>query len=126
MPATGYIQVYAYSSFARLPLQDVAVTVTAADGTAIAMALTDRNGKIQPIPIPVPDKAASQSPDTGEVPFTTVNLQARLKGYEQIFIKGLQVFADTTTGQDLEMIPLSELPGKWDQTEIFDTPRQNL
>lgn len=126
MPATGYIQVYAYSSFARLPLQDVAVTVTAADGTAIAMALTDRNGKIQPIPIPVPDKAASQSPDTGEVPFTTVNLQARLKGYEQIFIKGLQVFADTTTGQDLEMIPLSELPTHWDRSETFDTPPQNL
>lgn len=126
MPATGYIQVYAYSSFARLPLQDVAVTITAADGTAIAMALTDRNGKIQPIPIPVPDKAASQSPDTGEVPFTTVNLQARLKGYEQIFIKGLQVFSDTTTGQDLEMIPLSELPAQWDRSETFDTPPQNL
>ena len=126
MPATGYIQVYAYSSFARLPLQDVAVTVTADDGTAIAMALTDRNGKIQPIPIPVPDKAASQSPDTGEVPFTIVNLQARLKGYEQIFIKGLQVFADTTTGQDLEMIPLSELPTQWDRSETFDTPPQNL
>ena len=126
MPATGYIQVYAYSSFARLPLQDVAVTVTAADGTAIAMALTDRNGKIQPIPIPVPDKAASQSPDTGEVPFTTVNLQARLKGYEQIFIKGLQVFADTTTDQDLEMIPLSELPTQWNRSETFDTPPQNL
>jgi hypothetical protein len=121
LPATGYIQVYAYSSFARLPLQDVAVTVT-----AIAMALTDRNGKIQPIPIPVPDKAASQSPDTGEVPFATVNLHARLRGYEQIFVKGLQIFADTTTGQDLEMIPLSELPSAWDQSETFDTPPQNL
>ena len=38
----------------------------------------------------------------------------------------LQVFADTTTNQNLEMIPLSELPGAWNQTEIFDTPRQNL
>ena len=41
-------------------------------------------------------------------------------------IENLQVFADTTTNQNLEMIPLSELPGRWDQTEIFDTPRQNL
>ena len=23
-------------------------------------------------------------------------------------------------------VPLSELPGAWNQTEIFDTPRQNL
>ena len=126
MPATGYIQVHAYSSFARLPLQDVAVTVTAADGTAIAMALTDRNGKIQPIPVPVPEKAASETPDTGQIPFTAVDLHARLKGYEQIFIKGLQLFADTTTDQDLEMIPLSELPNAWDKSETFDTPPQNL
>ena len=126
MPATGYIQVHAYSSFAQLPLQDVAVTITSTDGTAIAMTLTDRSGRIAPIAIPVPDKAASQSPDTGETPFAAVDLQARRKGYEQILIKGLQVFADTTTDQDLEMIPLSELPGGWDKGETFDTPPQNL
>ena len=126
MPATGYIQVYAYSSYARLPLQDVAVTVTAPDGTALALQLTDRSGKIAPIPVPVPDKAASQTPDTGEIPFVAANLQARLRGYERIFIKGLQIFADTTTDQDLEMIPLSELPAQWDRSETFDTPPQNL
>lgn len=126
MNATGYIIVHAYTSFALLPLKDVAITVTAADGTAIAMRLTDRNGLITPIEIPVPDRSASLTPDTGETPFTAVNLYARLKGYEQIEIENLQVFADTTTNQNLEMIPLSELPGAWNQTEIFDTPRQNL
>ena len=40
--------------------------------------------------------------------------------------ENLQVFADTTTIQDLEMIPLAELPERWDQTVIFDTPPQNL
>ena len=49
-----------------------------------------------------------------------------LKGYEQIYIKRLQVFADTTTDQDLEMIPLSELPNQWDKSETFDTPPQHL
>ena len=38
----------------------------------------------------------------------------------------LQVFAGTTTIQNLEMIPLSELPDQWDQMIIFDTPPQNL
>ena len=104
----------------------MAITVTAPDGTAIAMRISDRNGLIVPIEVPVPDKSASQSPDTGEVPFTTVNLYARLKGYEQIEIENLQVFADTTTLQNLEMIPLSELPDNWDQVIIFDTPPQNL
>lgn len=126
MPATGYIQVRAYTSYAQFPLKDVAITVTATDGTAIAMRLTDRNGRIIPIEIPVPDKAESQSPDPDEKPFASVNLFARLKGYEQVESENLQVFADTTTTQNLEMIPLSELPNQWDQTVIFDTPPQNL
>ena len=126
MSATGYIQVHAYTSYAQLPLQDVAVTVTAGDGTAIAMRLTDRSGKIQPIEIPVPDRSESLSPNPPEIPFTTVNLYARKKGYEQIENEGLQVFAGTVTNQNLEMIPLSELPGQWDKSEVFFTPPQNL
>ena len=126
MPATGYIQVRAYTSTAQYPLADVAITVTAADGTAIAMRLTNQSGQIVPIEIPVPDRSESLSPDPSEIPFTSVNLYARLRGYEQIESENLQVFADTTTLQNLEMIPLSELPDQWDQTVIFDTPPQNL
>ena len=65
MPSTGYIQVRAYTSTAQFPLKDVAITVTAVDGTALAMRLTDRNGLVDPIAIPVPDKAESQAPDPG-------------------------------------------------------------
>ena len=126
MSATGYIKVNAYESYARLPLKDVAVTVTAEDGTAIALRLTDRNGQISPIEIPVPDLADSQAPDPGERPYTAVNLYAHLRGYELIESENLQVFADTTTVQDLVMIPLAELPQQWDQTAIFLTPPQNL
>lgn len=126
MPSTGYIQVRAYTSTAQYPLKDVAITVTSKDGTAIAMRLTNRNGQIIPIEIPVPDREESLSPDPSEIPFASVNLFAHLHGYEQVESKNLQVFADTTTFQNLEMIPLAELPAQWDQTAIFDTPPQNL
>lgn len=126
MSATGYIQVNAYESYARLPLRDVAITVTASDGTAIAMRLTNRNGQITPIEIPVPDLSESQTPNPPEQPFAVVNLYAHLRGYEQVESDNLQVFANTVTSQDLMMIPLSELPNQWDQTIIFDTPPQNL
>lgn len=126
MSATGYIQVHAYTSNARLPLQDVAITVTSEDGTAIAMRLTDRSGKIRPIEIPVPDKSESLTPDASQRPFATVNLYGRISGFEQIENENLQVFADTTTDQNLEFIPLAELPGQWNQTVIYDTPPQNL
>lgn len=126
MSATGYIQVRAYTSRAQIPLEDVAVMVTRPDGTAISMALTDRSGLIPPIPITVPDLASSQSPDTGIVPFTNVNIYARLEDYEQIEAEDVQVFADTVTWQEFEMIPLSELPDQWTRAEIFKTPPQNL
>lgn len=78
------------------------------------------------IPITVPDLSASQSPNTGIVPYTTVDLYARVENYEEIHIERLQVFADTITDQNLEMIPLSEFPQSWNQAEIFDTLTQNL
>ncbi len=126
MPETGYIQVHAYASDAQLPLQDVAITVTATDGTAIAARLTDRSGRITPIEIPTPALAESQSPGSPETPFTSVNLHARLRGYEQIDAENIQVFDGTVTLQNLAMIPLSELPAQWDKSELFDTPPQNL
>lgn len=126
MPATGYLQVRAYESYARLPLEDVAIVVTAPDGTAIAMRTTDRNGRMEPIAVPVPDRSESLSPDPGERPFALVNLYAHKRGYERVESENLQLFADTTTIQNLEMVPLAELPDSWKQFVIFDTPPQNL
>lgn len=126
MPDIGYIQTHAYQSNAQLPLQNVTVTVSSPDGTVLALRLTDRSGRIEPIPIPVPERSESLTPDPSEIPFTTVNLTARLQDYEQIFVTGLQVFADVTTDQDLILIPLSELPSSRSQSETFDTPPQNL
>lgn len=126
MPSVGYIQVHAYSSFAQLPLKDVAISVTAGDDTILAMRLTDRSGRITPIEVPVPELEESLSPGSSVAPFTPVTLYARLAGYEQIQIDDLQVFADTVTLQNLEMIPLSELPSQWSKSETFLTPPQNL
>ena len=126
MPSTGYIRIRAYQSRAELPLKDVAVAITATDGTAIALQLTDRSGLTPPVAIPVPDLQAGQTPDTGEIPFTAVNVYARLKGYEQIENETVQVFPNVVTTQDLEMIPLAEMPGAYDKRELFITPAQNL
>lgn len=127
LSANGYIQVHAYTSYAQIPLKDVAISVTDASGAAIAYRLTNRSGSLDaPLEISVPDLSASQSPDTGIIPFAVVNLYARLNGYEAIEIENLQLFANTTTSQNLEMIPLSELPQSWNRLEVFDIPPQNL
>lgn len=127
MSATGYIQVHAYTSNAQIPLQDVAIAITDPAGTAIALRLTNRNGQLDtPIAITVPDLSASQTPNTGIIPFAVVNLHAKLPNYEEIEANNIQIFANTVTSQNLELIPLSELPEYWNQVELFDTPKQNL
>ena len=126
MPEQGYIDVLAYTSNALIPLENVAITVTSSDGTALAMRLTNRNGGIKPISIPVPDISNSLSPNPSVKPFTSVDVYARLEGFEQEENKNLQVFPNVVTRLNLEMIPLSELPSSWDKTIVFNTPAQNL
>ena len=127
MSATGYLQVHAYTSFAQIPQKDTAVTITDKSGAAIAMRLTNRSGLLDtPIAITVPDLEASQSPNTGIIPFSTVNLYARNTGYEEIFVENVQIFPDTVTLQNLELIPLSEFPQQWNKGEQFETQAQNL
>lgn len=127
MASSGFLQVRAYSSNAVIPLKNVAITVTELDGTPIALRLTNRSGQLDtPIEIPVPDLSESLAPNPGIKPYTTVNVYARLEDYELIEVERVQLFADTVTLQDFEMIPLSEFPENRNKVEIFDTIPQSL
>ena len=127
MSAIGYIQVHAYSSYAQIPIKDAAIAITDNDGNALALRLTNRSGMFDdPIPLDVPDPSAGQSPNTGILPYAVVNIYARAPDYEEIIIENLQVFPNTTTNQNLEFIPLSEYPESWNQSETFETLKQNL
>lgn len=126
MASIGYIQLRAYTSSAQLPLREVAVTVTDPDGSALAMRITDRNGMISRIEIPAPEREDSQHPGAEEKPYRTVNLYAYKQGYEIIESENLQVFADTTTFLDLEMIPLSSASEFMDDIAVYPTPPQDL
>lgn len=125
MPAIGYIQAKAYTSRAQLPVEDVAVSVVDDNGRLLGIRTTNSSGLTTPIRLEVPDLSESQSPGNTK-PFVTVNLYARAEDYEQVLVRGIQVFADTVTMQELQLVPLSELPASWKQVEVFDTPPQNL
>ncbi len=125
MSAIGTLITKAYYSRAQVPLEDAAITVVDDEGKLLALRLTDSSGKTEPIRLTVPDFSESQQPGTPK-PFVTVNLYARADGFEQILVREIQVFADTVTIQDLQMVPLAELPGSWNQAQVIDTPAQNL
>lgn len=127
MASKGYIQVHAYTSNAQIPLQNVAVSVTDTSGSTIAFRLTNRSGTLDtPIAIDVPEKVYSQSPNTGIIPFSIVNIYARKDNFELIENLNVQIFPEVITDQNLEMIPLAEFPESYLKTEIFNTPAQNL
>ena len=93
---------------------------------AIAMRLTDRSGLIPVIEIPVPNLSESQEPGAEEKPYALVNMYASRNGFGPFESRNIQVFAGTTTFQDIKLIPLSQLPqGKEDSMNV-DTPPQNL
>lgn len=126
MPENGYIRVRAFMSNAQIPLENVAVTISSTDGTAIAMRLTGRSGLTEPVAIPAPSRAESEQPEKNGQPFTDLILYAWKSGFEQVKATNVQVFAGVTTIQDLEMVPLSELPDQWDEQLLLNTPPQNL
>lgn len=123
----GFLTARAYMSYAQIPLEDVAVVIAAQDGTAIAMRLTNRSGLTEPISVPTPEASESQTPEEkGARPFTDVTVYAFKSDFEQIVARNVQIFPGVTTVQDLEMIPLSELPDRWDENVLYSTPPQNL
>ena len=126
MPENGYIRVRAFMSNAQIPLENVAVTISSTDGTAIAMRLTGRSGLTEPVAIPAPNRAESERSELNGQPFTDLILYAWKSGFEQVKASNVQVFAGVTTVQDLEMVPLSELPDQWDEQLLLNTPPQNL
>lgn len=126
MSAIGYIQARAFASNAQIPLRDVAVVVTAPDDTAIAMRVTDRSGLISVIEIPVPNLSESQEPGAEERPYALVNMYAFRNGFGPFESRNIQVFAGTTTFQDIKLIPLSQLPQGEEDSMNVDTPPQNL
>ncbi len=117
----------AYASRVRIPLEGAAIAIQSPEGELLAARLTDRSGMLsEPVVIETPMLSAGQEPGSGTIPFRSVTILARKDGYEQIEVENVQVFPDTVTFQNLEMIPLSELPGVWDMSEFFQTPPQNL
>ena len=127
LSAVGYVNVHSYESNAQIPLRDVAIAITDENGDAIALRLTNRNGMLdKSIPITVPDFSDSQTPAENKQPYATVNIYARKENFEGIIVRNVQVFANTTTQQELEMIPLPEYPENSNISEIFEIPPQNL
>ena len=127
MAAQGAITVRVYAGNEALPISDAGVHITQRSGDTeilLAYRTTDKNGKTVPVTVETPEASASESPGTQEA-FTTVNIRIRHPLYHRVYIHNVQVFPDTITRQEVQMIPSSERLADGQMTEqIYITPQQ--
>ncbi|MBQ8587314.1 MAG: spore cortex-lytic protein [Oscillospiraceae bacterium] len=128
MASTGYLTARVFTSTAQLPIRNatVAVTQNGDNGTRqLAVRLTDESGRTPRISLPTPELQGSLTPGTVS-PFTTVNLTVEYPGYERVLVEGLQIFPGIITEQEVELLPIEDLPEYYNMTELIEIPSQEL
>ena len=109
MASVGTIMLRVYTSRAQLPVPGATVAVTQKSGggrhTLLAVRTTDENGRIAPVRVATPDPAASESPGTPH-PFASCDVWVEAPGYEMLYLENMQVFPNTETLQEVDLIPL--------------------
>ena len=59
-------------------------------------------------------------------PFAVCDIWVEVPGYEMLLVENVQVFPNTETLQELELIPLPEQTSSSTRGEIVDIPPQDL
>ena len=119
-----------FTSRSSIPIAGATVIVTRpVPGQSIpellGLQITDGSGRTKPILISTPDASVSQQPDGG-VGWSTIDVSAHHPRYEQILVRGVQVFPGVETVQNFQLIPLALNPEIWNRSESFDVPPQDL
>lgn len=127
--AKGYLIAQVFTARQAIPIENAAVLVTRKNGSGddlISYQFTNSSGETQKIEIEAPEMGLSQEPGNFE-PFAVVDIRIEHPGYYPVIIHDAQVFANTTTEQQTEMIPVADNlnPVQEGSENIFVTP-QNL
>ena len=129
MEAFGSLICRVYTSRAQLPVAGATVAFTQQGEQGrhnlLAVRVTDENGRAAPVRISTPNAAASESPGTVH-PFAVCDIWAESPGYELLVVENVQVFPNTETLQDLELIPLPEHTPALLPEHPVNIPPQNL
>ncbi len=109
MKNTGTLIIQVYTADQALPVSgaNVKVTKLTENGEELIRVMqTDRNGKTEPLLLPAPPKANSQTPDGG-VRFFNYNIRVDYPGYYTMENLNVPVFDGQTALQPVALIPLA-------------------
>lgn len=124
----GYIIANIYTSRARLPVQGALISVTflSNDGVdLIGHRESDAQGATDAVVIEAPPRELSEHPSQKQ-PFSVCDIRVDHPMYYPVVVKNAQIFADTTSLQEVELVPLIENPGPNIEPEVVIVEPQDL
>lgn len=130
MQEYGTLTAQVITSNAQIPVHGAAIAVTRTDPDGrqelLAVRLSNYDGFTEPIEIPAPPQADSQTRQEDTAPYARVEISGTRSGYDRVLVRGTQVFSGIQTLQQLVLIPTPTLPESYAQTQEFDIPAQEL
>lgn len=127
--ATGTVRVQVYTASGAMPVMGatVSITRTGTNGPELlGLRITDANGQTTSITVETPDQSLSEQPQDRLQPFATVDIRVDRAGYGSVIIEHVQVFANTQSVQNVELIPLPEAGNPSENVQDFIVLPQNL
>lgn len=108
----GLFNVFTYIGDQAKPVQDCKITVLSTDESApgiVDSTTTDASGRIQPIELPAPEAALTQSP-SDEQPWSEYVVRVEAEGFVPVEFSNVQIFDKTLGTQFVQLAPLESQP----------------
>ncbi|MEG0642214.1 MAG: peptidoglycan-binding protein [Clostridium sp.] len=107
MAETGRLKVQCFKGNDYIPLDNCKISVLSTDGQPIkdakAILVTDSSGLSSTIELEAPPREYSQNP-SDKLPYSLYNLRVQRDGFQEIIVRGCQVFPEEVAFQKCNMI----------------------
>ncbi len=103
---TGDLQIGIFDKTMGKPVPNAKISVTPYNATnVIEELISDDSGQTLAISLESPPKELSLIPEESLQPYSQYTITVSADGFENVVVEGIQILADTTAIQNVEMIP---------------------
>ncbi|MBE6574545.1 MAG: hypothetical protein E7652_09185 [Ruminococcaceae bacterium] len=106
---TGYLVVAVRTAGNSIPIEGAQVRIyTGGDDVTLLKSLeTDRSGRTEIIALPAPNFSASQTPDSGEIPYSQYIIETDYPGYYSVQNINAPIYPGITSIQNVSLVPIA-------------------
>lgn len=103
--ASGFIQIEVSTAKGGIPLEGVRIEIENEASNTTIVRMTDFDGRIPDLELPTKPRNLSLEENNNEIPYTEYDVTAKLAGYYEVEIQGVQIFADEHSYLPITLIP---------------------